>query len=461
MRIGVGTPAQPTARSGLGIVVDAITTETWLTMRPDGSLSERLVTAWNWDPSHTVLTLKLRPRVFFHDGSELTPDLAAAAMQRSIKTAAAFSFASVDSVTTSGPDSIALHLTAANAFLLPDLALTSVRLPDRPEIGTGPFRVESATDQKGVLRAFPRYYRGTPGLEMIEVSQYPTQRNAWAMLMRGEIDMLYDVSRDAADFVESETSVKTYSAPRPYYIPLVFNVANATLKNVDVRRAIYEAVDRPMLIRDGMRGKGRPAEGPILPDHWAYSPPRQPFVYNPRAAMARLDAAGLPERKANGDPAVRFSFTCLVWADDNRFERLALLVQKQLADVGIDMKLAPLPQKELVKRLAKGDFDAFLFEMAGRSLSWVYEFWHSNGTMINSGYRAADTTLERIRLARSDDEIRAGIAELTQVMHDDPPAVFIAWQTTSRAVSTRFDVGAEHNRDILANVWQWRAAATP
>jgi len=43
-------------------------------------------------------------------------------------------------------------------------------------------------------------------------------------------------------------------------------------------------------------------------------------------------------------------------------------------------------------------------------------------------------------------------------MHDDPPAAFIAWQTASRAVSARFDVAAEPDRDILSNLWMWRPA---
>jgi peptide/nickel transport system substrate-binding protein len=458
MRIGVGVPAQPNTRTGLGNVIDAITTETWLTMRPDGKLSERLVTGWAWDAPRTTLTLKLRPDVFFHDGSQLTADRAAAAIRQSVNDRGAFSFSSIESVDVNGPASIALHLASPNAFVLPDLALTSARLASRPEVGTGPFKVDSSSEQQVVLSAFPSYYRGQPGLQTIEVSQYPTQRNAWAALMRGQIDMLYDVSRDAADFVESETSVATYSFRRSYYIPLVFNVRNSALQNIEVRRAINEAIDKEALVRDGMSGRGRAADGPILPEHWAYSAPRDPFVYDPPAAKARLDRAGFRTRKTNGATPVRFSFTCLVFADDNRFERLALLVQKQLADVGIDMKLVPLPQRQLVPRLAKGDFDAFLFEMAGRSLSWVYEFWHSKGAMINSGYHAADATLESIKLATTDDEIRTGIARLTQLMHDDPPAVFIAWQTTSRAVSTRFDVGAEPNRDILANLWQWRPA---
>jgi hypothetical protein len=77
---------------------------------------------------------------------------------------------------------------------------------------------------------------------------------------------------------------------------------------------------------------------------------------------------------------------------------------------------------------------------------------------VNTGYRSADATLDAIRSAGSDDAMRAGFAELARVFHDDPPAAFLAWQETSRAVSTRFDVMPEPQRDIMINLWQWRPA---
>jgi ABC-type transport system substrate-binding protein len=135
-----------------------------------------------------------------------------------------------------------------------------------------------------------------------------------------------------------------------------------------------------------------------------------------------------------------------------------VLVQKQLADVGIEMKLQAVPLKQIAGRAATGEFDAFIFEMAGRSLSWVYQFWRSGGGINNSGYTAADVTLDKIRRARSEDETREYVAELERIMHADPPAAFLTWQETARAVSTKFDVAPEENRDIMASLWQWRPA---
>jgi ABC-type oligopeptide transport system substrate-binding subunit len=143
-----------------------------------------------------------------------------------------------------------------------------------------------------------------------------------------------------------------------------------------------------------------------------------------------------------------------------RFARLALVLQKQLWDIGIDMRLEPVTMTELGSRVQKGNFDAFLFEMAGRSLSWVYAFWHSppGGVYINTGYTAADAVLDRIRHARSDEEVRAGVSDLSRIFYEDPPAAFLAWQSQSRAVSKKFEVVSDANGDVVYSVWQWHPA---
>ena len=460
LRVGVGLPAQGSPTSGVRALIDLLTTEALVTNAPDGRQSERIATSWTWNPDRTVLRLVLRKDVFFHDGTLVTPEHVAESFKRSVKRKEAFSYASVVDVSVSGPDTVDIKLAEPNSFLLPDLSLTSLRMAQRPEIGTGPFKLIQSGDHSE-LEAFDKYYRGRPALKTVEVDFYPTQRKAWAGMLRGELGMLYEVSHEAVNFVEAETTIRTYSFPRSYYIPFVFNVRHPVLRNVEVRRALNEALDRSTLIADGLRGRGKVADGPIWPEHWAYS--NTPgFTFNPDAARLRLDKAGFPVRPAvNGAMPSRFSINCMV-VNDSRFERLALLMQRQLYDVGVDLRLTPVTVDGFRERVGKGDFDSFLVEMAGRSLSWVYAFWHSPAAntpaLTNSGYTAGDRILDDIRRAYSDDDIRRGVADLMRVFHDDPPAAFLTWQVTSRAVSTGYDVSAEPDRDILANVWQWRAA---
>ena len=441
-----------------------MSTEPWLTSQLDGRPSEKVASAWNWDESRTTLHLTLRKDVFFHDGTRLTPELAVTAFKQSMSARQApSSFSGVRSISTGGADGIDVTLSEPNSFFLSDLTFTGVRFPGKPQVGTGPFKVIQSDAQQAALEAFDRYYRGHPTVAAVNITNYPTQRNAWAALMRDEVDMLYEVGRDAADFVQAESKVKTYSFPRPYYNVLVFSQRHPILRKTEVRRALNEAVDRTALIRDAMNGRGRPADGPLLPAHWAYSTSTAPFEFNPTAARLRLDQARLPIKPSpGGRMPSRFAFTCLIYGDDSRFERLAVLTQKQLADVGVEMRLLPLPLDQLINRVGRGDFDAFLMEAAGRSLGWVYEFWHSHEPgLFNSGYRSADAVLDRIKAAPTDEDIRQGVAELLKILHEDPPAAFLSWQMTSRAVSTKFDVAFEADRDIFGNLWKWRPAGAP
>jgi hypothetical protein len=174
----------------------------------------------------------------------------------------------------------------------------------------------------------------------------------------------------------------------------------------------------------------------------------------------RLDAAGFPVRPARADePPSRFRFTCLVPAGDARFERIALVVQRQLLAVGVDMDLRPATQMEVVKSIKSLDFDAVIFEMvAGRTLDWPSMLWHSGNTFFNHGYSAADDAFERMQRARTDDEVRLAISEAMAHLRDDPPAIFLAMPREARAADKSIRIPYETDRDVFGTLWQLQPA---
>jgi hypothetical protein len=92
-------------------------------------------------------------------------------------------------------------------------------------------------------------------------------------------------------------------------------------------------------------------------------------------------------------------------------------------------------------------------------LNWSYWFWHSPGESapwIRSGYTAADAALDRVRHARGQDDFRAAVGEFQRVLIDDPPAVFLAWRETSRALRRRFVIPSESDRDVFTLLPQWQ-----
>jgi peptide/nickel transport system substrate-binding protein len=425
--------------------------------RPQGALA----TDWQWLDDGRVFELQLRQGVTFHDGTPLKAQLVLDILRNVKEKDRRKPFSAVTQFQAVNDYTLRIKLSQPYAFLVETIADTIIIDPAKPDVGTGPFRIVTRTPSTTAVRN-SAYYRGLPGIDRVEVITYDTQRAAWVALMRGEVDMVQQVNRDAAEFLEGASHVEMFSTIRPYYIPLVFNVRHPILKRVEVRRALAEAIDREDIVREAMRGHGRVADDPVWPFHWAYNAAARKYTYNPNAARLRLDGAGLPVRPStDGRMASRFSLRCVFW-NDPQFERIALLLQRQLADVGIDLVLEESDEAKLVSRIGRGDFDTYLFIMAsGKSFDWTYRFWHSPSGGVayqDSGYTGVDSILERLRIAQEDPAVRTAVSDLRDRFYADVPAAFLAWPETTRAFDSRFDIGERSSPDVFANLWKWRHA---
>jgi len=371
----------------------------------------------------------------------------------------------VSTVRVLGEHRLQIHLKRPEALLLEDLA--DVRMVKGVN-GTGPFVLDAPITQEGAtLRPFANYHQGASRVEQVEIKTYASLRSAWTAMMRGEISMLHEVSRDAAPFVEAESSVHTYPLLRPYVNALFFNVRHPVLGRRDVRQALSYAIDRDAIVRDVMGGRGERADGPVWKYHWAFSTAQRTYDYNPELARLKLDAAGYPLRPGSDGRHMpsRMRFTCLLMGNDSRFERVALVLQKQLYDIGVDMRVEAVPLSELAKRFSSGRFDAVFVEaISGRSLTWLYQQWRSNPSQqegnLSSGYTAADATLDQLRNAFDEANVKRIIGDLQSAFYDDPPAIFVAWPQTSRAISAKIQVPYESNMDVVGRLWraQWAPA---
>jgi ABC-type transport system substrate-binding protein len=249
---------------------------------------------------------------------------------------------------------------------------------------------------------------------------------------------------------------------------LGYNLRHPALRKVAVRRAVSEAIDRQRIVDEALRRHGRVADDPIWPSHWAYDKSGRKSVYDVASARRRLDASGFPVAPSPTPHQMpnRFRFTCLISGEDPLFERVALMVQRDLSNVGVDMQLDTVPRQALLLRMGKGDFDAVLFQTnGGRSFDRVYQLWHSpkaqGAAQLNSGYNGADQALERLRAPISESETRLAVSELRSRFYEDAPAVFLAWPNAIRAIDSQFELGDAANPDIFTNAGAWRRELAP
>jgi len=433
--------------------------------RPHPKLAESLTES----SDGLTWTVQLRPNAFFHDGSPVDSQTVRASLEQSLKGVDRDRSPGLsDIVAIESPSSYTLiiHLRERSKFLLDDLTVAIVKPGAKTgTIGTGPFVMGSTVDNELIMTALPNYYRGKPTIDRIVWKSYPAVRTAWAAMMRGEIDFLYQVPPEAVEFIAKEDSVQVFSFLRNYAYLVIFNERRKPLDSTQVRRALNYAINRETLISRALSNRGQIVSGPVWPLHWAFDTSAPNYSYDPSRATALLESAGISARQYSGTGGApgRIHFTCLVPENFALWERMALIVQRDLAAIGVNMQLESVPFEVFNQRISTGDFDTVVMELVvGNTPSRPFTFWSSNSSQNVWGYHnpLLDRALDDLRRAPDDTAYRNAFRRVQTQSLDDPPAIFLALGQVARAVSKRFEVVAPPNTDILPSIPEWRLAET-
>lgn len=434
----------------------------------DGRALPRLAESWSESVDGLTWTFTLRANALFHDGTPVDSNAVKRSLERSLASSDIQQYPGLADITlieTASPREVVVRLRQRSTFLLDDLGVSILKIEDgRPAIGTGPYVTVAGSGNELAMKAFERYYRGTPQIDQILWRAYPTVRTAWAAMMRGEIDLLYEVGPEVREFIEPEASVRVFPFLRNYNFAVVLNSRKKPFDKREVRRALNYAINRTHLVENALHGNGQETSGPVWPLHWAYDRSVAGYEYDPSRSIALLDSVDIPRvvRVANAATIPsRFAFTCLIPQSFALWERMTLIVQRDLARIGVDMQIESVPFEEFNRRIAAGDFDAVTLEFIfGNSPTRPYTFWYSTSKQNMWGYRSAavDGSLDRIRRAATENEYREALRQFQIDTLDDPPAIFLAISQTARAVSRRFNVVAPPGSDILPTIGDWRPA---
>lgn len=464
LTIGFPYPSGQDALHGVAQAARLASLEGLTTQDITGKPVPRLAEGWSESADGLTWTIRLRPTAVFHDGSSVDSTAVRNSLERFLRTGESRFYPGlqhISSIAAVAPYEVAIHLRQRSSLLLDDLETPITKLDANGMlVGTGPYVISAASENEVVMNAYQKYYRGISAVSRIVWRLYPTVRTAWAAAMRGDADFLYEVGPESREFLESEGSITLYPFLRNYVYALVFNAKRTAFQDGEVRRALNYAIDRDGIVERAFRGHGIAASGPAWPLHWAYDSAAPTYSYDPARAAAAIQksaAARVPTKRLT----TGLRFTCIIPENFQLWERLALMVQRDLAAVGVNMTVQSVPFAEFNQRLANQDFDVALMEMiSGFSVSRPFFFWHSAGLSNFSGYRSLETdaALEGIRAAKIDTEYRDSFRRFQRATFEDPPAIFLAWGESARAVNRRFEVIKSPGGDIRMTISDWKLA---
>jgi peptide/nickel transport system substrate-binding protein len=400
--------------------------------------------AESWEnPDDTTFVFKLRSGVVFHDGTPLTAADVKVSFERIMDPATASPWASqfepVESIEATDDQTVTFTLKQPFGPMLATLTLPYASIVPRSAVeggvdlqqtmvGTGPFALQEYTqDVETVMAANPDYWEeGAPELATLTYRILPDEAARLAAIRTGEIGLTSLADPAAVSLASREESVQVVTQETTDYYLLGFNTQVAPFDNLQVRQALSLAIDRAAVLEAVFFGEGF-VSGPIVPTlgDWATPVEELPLYQLDRErATALLAEAGL----ADG-----FEFSITVSPFYPEFVNIALVLQQQLAEVGITVTLDQVEWGTFIDRWSNRDFQSFVsFNGSGNDPDRaIYPAFHTGGSVNAFQFSdpAIDALLEEGRSTVDAAARREIYQQADKAIAEAAPAIFLFTRT--------------------------------
>lgn len=228
-----------------------------VTLDGKGRPQPQLAMEWRHDASFKRWEFRVRPGAQFSDGTPLTAEITAAALQ---------SVPGSPPAKASG-ESVVIETAYPNHELLRELAQPQFSIyrlgEDSAVLGTGPFRkAEWQPGKRAVLEANKYDWRGRPYLDAIEVEMGVAPREQIVALELGRADLIEVGPTDARRVAQG--SHRVWSSLPNELLAIVFQPGRPAAGDARVREAMARSIDRTAIHTVLLQKQGEPAGG-LLP----------------------------------------------------------------------------------------------------------------------------------------------------------------------------------------------------
>lgn len=452
-----------TATFGSAVTISWAFTNGLVGLGPEGQDVPDLAQSWDVSPDGLTWAFNLRGGVKFSDGTDFTSDDVLATFKPLIDPSSQSGggllpqlvrFTRADGkqkvvFTLKSPYSLFADLVQQP--IVPARAVTGTEEQkaqyEKMPVGTGPFMLQQWTKDQIVLDANPNYYGGKPHLDRIVFKRFEDQKQAWASLMQGKTDIVYDVDNEDYLVIKDDQRFKTYESLDGMCFPLLFNMKDQLMSQPGIRQAITLAIDRKDLIDKALLGGGVPTTGPFMPSSWAYNPDPSIQPFDPAKSIKILNDLGWKD--TNGDWIVdrdgkNLQFAVLIDEGDPLKLATAKRLQWQLLQVGMQMQVEVLPIAQLVQEhLIPGKFQAAIAQenSYGNPDTIVSTFWQSAAIgSFNLGSYDSPVVDRLITLARATTNSTKKTVIYRQIhktIANDYAAAFLYFKKRFTATSSR------------------------
>jgi peptide/nickel transport system substrate-binding protein len=328
-------------------------------------------------------------------------------------------------------------------------------------IGTGPYKVAStgAAFDTVVLAAnkyhtwYSPVYRnhGRPYISTVVVRYLSDDSTIGSELSSGALDY-GTVPGTQVSRLQGDSKLALHRIPAQGELFLGFNTARAPFNNLQVRKAVAEAIDRAGLIKAGANGQAVAQYSPLASEIPYFDKHAKNFLPANNAAAARRVIAA---NHATGP------YTLLAYTQGSETSTDAEIIQAELAQMGMTVNIVMKPIGDYLSQAAKGQFDMNLLGYGYSDPDILYMLFHSSqgkGAGINfTNYvnPTLDNLLVKGRTTLNAKKAAQYYAQAQELMNKQVVVVPLYSNTNPQAVSTRIKGYYQNNLNVAPPIGDW------
>jgi len=329
-----------------------------------------------------------------------------------------------------------LHILPRHLLKGQDINTTSFA---RKPVGSHYYKLENwSNGERITLVKNPYATQGQPKIDRLLSRFIPDSAAQFLELLADNIDVMNLDPIQYARVIPARSDISNkialYKELGSQYTYLGFNLKHKPFDDLKVRLAINYAINKQELIDGVLLGLGLPVSSPYKPGTRWSNPALTPYAYDPNKALALLKEAGYEDHDRDGildKDGKPLAFEILTNQNPQRVMS-AVLIQRRLKEIGIDVKIRQLEWATFISRFIKtGDFDVVVL---GWSLSLdpdQFSIWHSSQNkpgqfnFINYNNPKVDKLLEQGRLELNPDKRMVIYHEFAKTLLEDSPIVYL------------------------------------
>jgi len=431
-------------------------------------------------------TFKIKQNIYFSDGEKLDADDVIFTFDTAMKLARDYNKDTVgkalDGVTIEKVDdytvkftlseksatfyeSVAIYIIPKHYYEIVSIKNLDISNLNETAIGSGPYKIVSYKYNVIKLES-SEFYDPVPKINEIEYRLYPDYESLKVAYENNMLDAVSNVGGESHNMGGNYTHFSLTLFTRKKLIFL--NNRLELFSDSALRKGLNYIVDKERLL-DEIGIAGKPANGPIYEDSWAYNENVDYPVYDLDRADKEFTDAGFTKNAGTGfyqSEDGKILSMSISYLDNELNEAIVNELVVQFEEAGVLLNPVPQTYNQITREtIATRNFELLLYEVQTTVDPDQYNLWHSlkadfpNLNLAGFNFVKTDVELEKARKTTDRDEREKEYDLFQKFFVSESPVVFLYYAhfdyfLSDDVVVPDFD-GIIYPEDRFNNISEW------